>query len=200
MMTIRHSEERQFTERIKDFLTGKTLYFCGLKHGEGWEHKKLVAKVLRVDTKRTTIKEGSKCDVLMYHDGIDLDYDHKLSNPFKLELKIDTTWKNSLVQAIRYKFDSEQKYGEHPEGKMIEVGVSTPNLFSTGTFTPSKCPSGVTCTHQTREFDSFQYKSECQQFDIKRIFWKSGVALLEFNRLNNTYEITANEGDKIRIQ
>lgn len=199
MMTTRHSEEKQFTERIKQFLTGKNLYFCGLKHGDNWDKKKLVANIINAETSRTKIKEGSKCDVLLYHDGLDLDFDHKLANPFKLELKIDNTWKDSLIQAIRYKIDSEQKYGQHEKGKIIEVGVSTPSLFLTGAFVPEKCPN-PNCEHHDINPNNFAYKSQCQQFDIKRLFWKSGVALLEFNRLNNTYQITVNEGDKIRIE
>lgn len=199
MEEINFKNEREFTVFLKKQLENCELHFSGTKVGTiPYNTKKLKAKITSVDIDKTKVKKGGKCDVKIYHDGLDLSYDHKLSNPFKLELKTNKTWKDSLSQAIRYKYDSEHKYGKTNNGKLIEVGVCTPDLYLYGTFDKTKCPV-PNCFHQTGINNSFQKIATCQQFDIKRLFWKTGVALLERNPYNNILKITANEGDQIDV-
>ena len=188
--------EREFTIFLKQELEQCQLIFSGYKVGDQTKYntKKLISNITGVEIVKTKVKEGGKCDLKIYHDGLDLSYDHKLSNPLKIEVKMNETWKDALPQAVRYKRDSEQKYGKCDDGKLIEIGVTTPDLFFVGAFNPARCKKPV-CDHST-----------CQQFDIKRIFWKIGVALLErkIHEHPNYYhqdkiQITVNEGDKIDV-
>lgn len=189
--------EREFTIFLKQELEHCQLVFSGFKLGS-FVNKKLNARITRVDMIKTKVKMGGKCDVKVYHDGLDLSYDHKLANPFKIEVKMNNTWRDALPQAIRYKYNSENKYELTTEGKNIEIGVTTPDLFFYGTFDKTRCPT-TDCKHHTCFDSNFKTLPQCQQFDIKRIFWKVGVALLERELYTNRLQITANEGDKIDV-
>lgn len=182
--------EKEFRQHIVKELENKKLYFSGYKLGKGYDTKKLIANILKIDENVKVEGREGRGDIIIHHDFLHLSHNHALASPLIIECKLDTSWKDAIHQANRYKINATKKYQNTGEYEFLEVAVTTPSLYQKESFCPEKCI--LECYKTNHAY--------CQQFDIKRIIWKLGIGLLEYNTREGVTKITFNEGDKITIR
>lgn len=176
-------DEKQFQKYLAQWIEGRTLQRTGYnqetKKTKQWE-KKEEATAVRVE--REPSRQSGFGDIAIYHDELDLSWNHRLAKPLIIECKNKKSFRHAAEQAVRYKQESSKKYREQGKYKKLDTAIATPTSLST---------AEIASSHGTEH-------SFSTNFEAKRIYWKLGIGVMQ--SIQEEIILSFNEGDVVRIK
>ena len=178
------ADEADLQDFLQKWLKGKKLH----RHGYNRETSKSKKRDKKEESQITKVeKEPNRAsgfgDIAIHHNSLDLSWNHKLSNPFIIELKHPKKFRKAAHQAVMYKGNSDSKYQEENGFKYCQTGIATTRSLSTGEIATASDPK----------------KTFSADYDAKRIYWDMKVGVTQSVKPDEVI-ISFGEADKVLIK